>query len=124
MLIGPGLCTTGPPRSPPQGHGGGSAPGIAQDILPDDAGEVFDDLKAAGYIWIGYTLNEPYEWSNPLQRSIQAVFPRQVSFSCQRQKHIFINPFGNPVSAKSWHEKRGNIKSLITIGGDEDVELF
>jgi hypothetical protein len=92
--------------------------------LPEDSNELFNSLLEAGYIWVGYSMKHPFEWTNKLQRGIQALFPRKQRYSCERQNHIIINPNGNPISRRSWLESKDDIVELITIGGDNDVELF
>lgn len=92
--------------------------------LPEDSNELFQSLLDAGYIWIGYTMEHSFEWKNPLQDTIQFLFPRKQRYSCERQNHIIINPNGNPISRRSWLDHRDDIVELITIGGDDDVELF
>jgi len=94
------------------------------ESLPEDANELFNSMLDAGYIWIGYTMKKPFVWKNPLQKTIQTLFPRKQSYSCERQNHIIINPMANPISRRSWLESRDEIAELITIGGDDDVELF
>lgn len=92
--------------------------------LPDDASELFHLLQEAGYIWIGYTLRKAYQWNNPIATTIQLIFPRNQTHASERQNHIIINPFGSPISSHSWLEQKDNIVELITIGGDNDIELF
>jgi len=94
------------------------------EALPEDANALFHTMLSAGYIWIGYTMKEPFVWKNPLQKTIQTLFPRKQSYSCERQNKIIINPMANPISRRSWLEARDDIVELITIGGDDDVELF
>ncbi|MDX8396195.1 MAG: hypothetical protein R8K22_07270 [Mariprofundaceae bacterium] len=92
--------------------------------LPSDATELFQLLYEAGYIWIGYTMRHAYHWKDPISASIQAVFPRNQKHVSERQNHIIINPFGSPISSHSWLDCKDDIVELITIGGDNDVELF
>ncbi|MDQ6993801.1 MAG: hypothetical protein Q9M31_10020 [Mariprofundus sp.] len=92
--------------------------------LPADAGQLFDTFRRQNKILVGYTLKHPYEWQAPIQKVVQTLFPRPGEFSCQRQKHIIINPFSNPVNAHSWKDNRDDIVELISIGGADDIELF
>ncbi|MDX8389274.1 MAG: ion transporter [Mariprofundaceae bacterium] len=92
--------------------------------LPDDPIKLFRDFQEAGYVLIGYTLKHPFHLEDPIQKGLNVLFPRQNKFTCQRQNHIILNPFGNPVSKHSWIDRREDIVELITIGGDDDVELF
>ncbi|TLS66299.1 hypothetical protein FEF65_10825 [Mariprofundus erugo] len=92
--------------------------------LPEDEMDLFNSLKEAGYIWIGYTLNTVYKQDDQIGDAINTVFPRQKYFSCKRQNQIVINPNGTPYSRRAWLTNRENIVELITIGGDSDVELF
>jgi len=92
--------------------------------LPESAEDLFAMLLENGYLWIGYRLNSAFSWQDPVQSVVQSVFPRQEDFFCMRQHQIIINPFGNPVSRRSWLDRRSDIVELITIGMEDDVELF
>ncbi len=92
--------------------------------LPDSAQDLFAMLLEQGYLWIGYRLNSAFEWQDPVQTAVHTFFPHHENFSCMRQNQIIINPFGNPVSRRSWVDRRDDIVELITIGMDDDVELF
>ena len=92
--------------------------------LPKDAVHLFNSLRESGYIWIGYTLDRPYKQDDDIGEAISKFFPRPENFSCQRQQRIVINPNGNPYSRLAWQHFREHVVELITIGGDEDVELF
>jgi len=94
------------------------------EVLPDNDLALFKSLREAGYIWIGYTMNTCYKYETSVDKGIDALFPRQMSFTCYRQNQIVINHNGNPYSQKSWIEHRENIIELIVLGGDDDVELF
>lgn len=94
--------------------------------LPDDSEAVFEALLARGFLWIGYRLNEGFEWSDPLQSAIRRFFPREQDFTCLRQHQLIINPFGNPVSRHSWLECHNDIAELIVIcdsGEHEDQDI-
>jgi len=84
--------------------------------LPEDPELMFEALLKEGYVWIGYRLNYPFVWTDPLQSIIQSMFPRKSDFSCLRQRQIIINPFGNPISRRSWLNNRDDIVELIVIG--------
>ncbi|MDX8396724.1 MAG: hypothetical protein R8K49_00215 [Mariprofundaceae bacterium] len=92
--------------------------------LPNDAGELFHLLYESGYIWIGYSMRDSYDWKDPIADAIQLVFPRNQKHISERQNHIIINPFGSPISSHSWLDCKDEIVELIAIGGDNDVELF
>ncbi len=92
--------------------------------LPEDPMALFYSLREAGYIWIGYTMNKRYKKKDPVGYTINALFPRQTTFTCHRQNQIVINPNGTPYSQATWEESRNEIVELITLGGDDDVELF
>jgi len=92
--------------------------------LPEDPLHLFNSLRESGYIWIGYTLDRPYKQDDEIGDMINRFFPRPDSFSCHRQQRIVINPNGNPYSKIAWEKFRTHVVELITIGGDEDVELF
>jgi len=92
--------------------------------LPEDPMHLFRSLREAGYIWLGYTMKTNYLKQDAIGKSLDTLFPRQTSFTCQRQNQIVINPNGNPYSKLAWLESRDEIVELITLGGDEDVELF
>ncbi|MDQ6991882.1 MAG: hypothetical protein Q9M31_00265 [Mariprofundus sp.] len=92
--------------------------------LPDDAIELFHLLQASGYIWIGYTLNHPYNGSESVNQVLQYLLPRRLDHQSDRQNHIIINPFSSPISSHCWQTNKNDIIELITIGGDNDVELF
>jgi hypothetical protein len=95
-----------------------------QQPLPEHAIELFHLLYAAGYIWVGYTMQHVYGQTGVLNAGIQALFPRRQSHVSERQNHIIINPFGSPISSHSWIDHKDDIVELITIGGDHDIELF
>jgi len=86
------------------------------EALPEDPELLFAALLKEGYVWIGYRLNHPFVWTDPLQNVIQNLFPRESDFSCMRQRQIIINPFGNPISRRSWVNNRDDIVELIVIG--------
>ncbi len=86
--------------------------------LPSDPCQLYTTLLERGYLWIGYRLNQPFEWSDPLQNMIRYAFPRQEDFSCLRQHELIINAFGNPVSRRSWIDRREDISELIVIAED------
>jgi len=92
--------------------------------LPEDPMHLFNSLREAGLIWIGYTMNSDYKIQDAVGQTIDNFFPRQTAFTCQRQNQIVINPNGNPYSQRAWSEARDKIVELITLGGDDDVELF
>ncbi|MDX8383223.1 MAG: hypothetical protein R8M45_04010, partial [Ghiorsea sp.] len=92
--------------------------------LPESAEDLFAMLLENGYLWIGYRLNKAFKWQDPVQTMVQSVFPRTEDFFCMRQHQIIINPFGNPVSRRSWIDNRTEVVELITIGMEDDVELF
>ena len=92
--------------------------------LPEDAMQLFHNLQASGHIWVGYTMDIPYKEENKLSKKIVSLFPRQTSFSCQRQNMIVINPNGNPYTQQAWMKNRAHILEIITLGGDDDVEMF
>ncbi len=92
--------------------------------LPEDPMHLFYALREAGFIWIGYTMNTHYKQQDSMEQMIDVIFPRQTKFSCHRQNQIVINPNGNPYSQRAWLESRDKIVELITLGGDNDVELF
>jgi len=93
-------------------------------ILPEDPMELFYSLREAGYIWVGYTMDRNYKQADPMGKTVDMMFPRNTTFTCYRQNQIVINPNGNPHSQRAWIKSREHIVELITIGGDEDVELF
>lgn len=86
--------------------------------LPSDPCQLYRMLLDRGYIWIGYRLNSPFTWSDPLQDMIRYVFPRQEDFTCLRQHKLIINPYGNPVTRRSWIDRREDIAELIVIAED------
>lgn len=86
--------------------------------LPDDPGQLYRMLLDQGYLLIGYRLNQPFEWSDPLQNIIRHVFPRQEDFTCLRQHELIINAYGNPVTRRSWIDRREDIAELIVIAED------
>ena len=86
--------------------------------LPSDPCQLYTTLLERGYLWVGYRLNEPFEWSDPLQNIIRYAFPRHEDFSCLRQHELIINPYGNPVSRRSWIDRREDISELIVIAED------
>ncbi|MES0372104.1 MAG: hypothetical protein ABUK11_07465 [Mariprofundaceae bacterium] len=86
--------------------------------LPSDPCQLYGMLLDRGYIWIGYRLKQPFVWSDPLQNMIRYVFPRQEDFSCLRQHKLIINPYGNPVTRRSWIDRREDIAELIVIAED------
>jgi len=92
--------------------------------LPVDSMQLFHSLREAGHVWVGYTMDIPYKQEDRIGEIVVQMFPRQNDFTCQRQNLIVINPNGNPYSQKAWHENRAHIVELITLGGDDDVELF
>jgi len=92
--------------------------------LPEDPMVLFYSLRAAGYTWLGYTMNSAYKKEDRIGRTIDSLFPRQTEFTCHRQNQIVINPNGNPYSQRAWMDRRDEVIELITLGGDDDVELF
>ena len=92
--------------------------------LPEDPMQLFHMLREAGYIWVGYSMDVCCKQESPFGESIDMIFPRQTSFTCYRQNQIVINPNGNPASQRVWMTSRDHISELITMGGDDDVELF
>ncbi|MFQ5356089.1 MAG: ion transporter [Mariprofundaceae bacterium] len=92
--------------------------------LPEDPMVLFYSLRAAGFIWIGYTMNSSYKKKDAIGKTIDTFFPRQTEFTCNRQNQIVINPNGNPYSQRAWMESRDQVVELIALGGDDDVELF
>jgi hypothetical protein len=92
--------------------------------LPEDPMVLFYSLRAAGYVWLGYTMNSAYKKEDRIGRTIDSLFPRQTEFTCHRQNQIVINPNGNPYSQRAWMDRRDEVIELITLGGDDDVELF
>ncbi len=91
---------------------------VVESELPEDPSLLYANLLRQGYIWLGYRLNQPFVWSDPLQESIRHLFPRHEDFSCLRQNEIIINPYGNPVSRRSWTDYREEIAELIVIAED------
>jgi len=91
---------------------------VVEGDLPEDSSLLYATLLKQGYIWIGYRLNQPFVWTDPLQESIRHIFPRHEDFSCLRQNEIIINPYGNPVSRRSWTDNREEIAELIVIAED------
>jgi len=92
--------------------------------LPEDPMVLFYSLRAAGYVWLGYTMNKAYKMEDSVGKTIDTLFPRQTEFTCHRQNQIVINPNGNPYSQRAWMERRNEVIELIALGGDDDVELF
>jgi len=92
--------------------------------LPEDPMVLFYSLRAAGYVWLGYTMNSAYKKEDRIGQTIDTLFPRQTEFTCHRQNQIVINPNGNPYSQRAWMDRRGEVIELIALGGDDDVELF
>ncbi len=84
--------------------------------LPDEPEALYASLLEQGFIWIGYRLNHAFSWDDPMQNMIRTVFPREGDFHCLRQHQIIINPFGNPISKRSWEYNRDDIAELIVIG--------
>ncbi len=84
--------------------------------LADAPEALFASLLDQGYIWIGYRLKQAYVWQDPMQNIIRKFFPREFDFHCLRQHQIIINPFGNPISRRSWEYYRHDIVELIVIG--------
>lgn len=92
--------------------------------LPENPLHLYQSLREAGYIWIGYTMSKPCARVDKLGQALDTLFPRQTAFTCHRQNQIIINPNGNPFSQRAWKENREQIVELITLSGDDDVELF
>ncbi|MBL4759255.1 MAG: hypothetical protein JKY80_00130 [Mariprofundaceae bacterium] len=92
--------------------------------LPEDPMHLFHSLREAGFIWIGYSMKVPYKQQDNMAKTIDTLFPRQTTFTCHRQNLIVINPYGNPYSKMAWVDNRDQVVELITLGGDDDVELF
>ncbi|MDX8380934.1 MAG: hypothetical protein R8M14_02340 [Ghiorsea sp.] len=86
------------------------------DSLPNEPEALYASLLEQGYIWIGYRLNHAFVWHDPVQDMVRKIFPRESDFHCLRQFQIIINPFGNPVSRRSWENHRDDIAELIVIG--------
>jgi len=86
------------------------------ETLPDSPEALYASLLEQGFIWIGYRLNNPFFWDDPVQNMIRSAFPREGDFHCLRQHQIIINPFGNPISRRSWEHNRDDIAELIVIG--------
>ncbi|MDQ7057749.1 MAG: hypothetical protein Q9N62_04680 [Ghiorsea sp.] len=84
--------------------------------LPNEPEALYASLLDQGFIWIGYRLNHAFSWDDPVQNMIRTVFPREGDFHCLRQHQIIINPFGNPISRRSWEHNRDDIAELIVIG--------
>jgi hypothetical protein len=84
--------------------------------LTNDPQALYASLLEQGYIWIGYRLKHAYVWQDPMQNIIRKFFPRESDFHCLRQYQIIINPFGNPISRRSWENYRSDIVELIVIG--------
>ncbi len=89
-----------------------------QNTLPDEPEALFAHLLEQGYIWIGYRLHHAFVWDDPMQTMIRNLFPREGDFHCLRQHHIILNPFGNPISRRSWENHRDDIAELIVIGAN------
>jgi len=92
--------------------------------LPEDPMALFYTLREAGYIWLGYTMDTGYKQDAPVWKGVDVLFPRQTTFTCHRQNQIIINPNGSPYLQRAWMTNREHVVELITIGGDDDVELF
>ena len=92
--------------------------------LPEDPMELFYTLRNAGFIWLGYTMDGCCKQESSFGESLNILFPRQTSFTCHRQNQIVINPNGNPYSQRTWMTSREQVCELITVGADDDVELF
>ena len=92
--------------------------------LPEDPMALFYTLREAGYIWLGYTMDAIYKQDVSFGKGIDVLFPRQTTFTCHRQNQIMINPNGSPYLQRAWMTNREHVVELITIGGDNDVELF
>ncbi|MDQ7001400.1 MAG: hypothetical protein Q9N02_01765, partial [Ghiorsea sp.] len=86
--------------------------------LPDQPEALYTSLLEQGFIWIGYRLNHAFSWDDPMQNMIRTIFPRDGDFHCLRQHQIIINPFGNPISKRSWEHNRDDIAELIVIGAN------
>ena len=86
------------------------------ETLPDEPEALYASLLAQGFVWIGYRLNHAFFWDDPIQNMIRTAFPREGDFHCLRQHQIIINPFGNPISRRSWEFNRDDIAELIVIG--------
>ena len=84
--------------------------------LADEPEALYASLLEQGYIWIGYRLKQAYIWQDPMQNIIRKFFPRESDFHCLRQYQIIINPFGNPISRRSWENHRHDIVELIVVG--------
>ncbi len=84
--------------------------------LTDEPEALYASLLEQGYIWIGYRLKQAYIWQDPMQNIIRKFFPRESDFHCLRQYQIIINPFGNPISRRSWENHRHDIVELIVAG--------
>ncbi|MDX8383220.1 MAG: hypothetical protein R8M45_03995, partial [Ghiorsea sp.] len=94
-----------------------------QETLPDDPEALFASLLEQGYIWVGYRLNHAFIWNDPMQNIVRSIFPRENDFHCLRQHKIIINPFGNPISRRSWQNNREDIAELIVIGENISTDM-
>jgi len=92
--------------------------------LPESPLHLYQSLREAGYIWIGYTMSEACVRDDKLGQTLDNLFPRKTSFTCHRQNQIIINPNGNPFSQRAWLHSRDKVIELITLSGDDDIELF
>jgi len=92
--------------------------------LPEDPMVLFYTLREAGYIWLGYTMDIRHKQDVPAWKGLDVLFPQQTTFTCHRQDQIIINPNGSPYSQRTWMTSREHVVELITIAGDDDVELF
>jgi len=93
------------------------------ETLPDNPDELFASLLSQGYVWIGYRLHHAFTWNDPMQNMIRSIFPRENDFHCLRQHQIIINPFGNPISRRSWQNNRADIAELIVIGENISADM-
>jgi len=93
-----------------------------EEALPNAPEALYASLLEQGYIWIGYRLKHAYVWQDPIQNVIRKFFPRESDFHCLRQYQIIINPFGNPISRRSWENHRDDIVELIVVGENMTLE--
>ncbi|MDX8398493.1 MAG: hypothetical protein R8K49_09285 [Mariprofundaceae bacterium] len=92
--------------------------------LPDDLNQLFADLLNEGQLLIGYRLKKPFHWKDPVQSFVHTIFPKEHMFADSRQHELIINPYGNPVSYRSWIDCKKDIVELIVITSDNEDELF
>ncbi len=90
--------------------------------LPERAEALFMQLLEQQRIWIGYRLQSGVTITPPTAAKVlQRLFPQPASFISSRQRHLILNPFGNPLAAQSWAAHRHHIAALITITTDANA---